>query len=563
MKIDDYKFKEILLLAYRVLCALMGVLVLNPNIVSICGFHCLKTTFVFTIYIIFHFLLTIAKWNSSIKVISGQLIDLSIVATFLFTTNNFDIYLFSFVFLLLTCKDIVISLRYRLILYLGIPFLLYFHNPIYSIKIFLPFLFFFSIAYVNYKIFQMGKESRKLVGMIDDLFLSANGKVHELYKRTIESVSKMNLLSIKLKHIYCFRWENEHFYLVNGSRFVWSYNIKESKEKLTKIFGADIYNNLNIEIETSSFDNICFVVHPESVPCTYLFLLECDKKSFLTNYYAKILFYSFFKRLTIVLESDRKFKDEQRKELMEMSKKVNYVNTSMNTMHFIRNKMSPLKNYIAMYDDYIQSTDDIKAKIKPHMDKEFLNVKRSFQLINGRAEKLLEEQKNPFVFSVTNRYGFQQLFSEIKIIWQSYGLDENKIIVSLFPKSKNVRKSVFYNKEGLILILDNWVSNMVKYGDENYGLQVVEKDNELLVSFSNKYKMKSHECDKLIQMFNNNDRFEINKRNYHGLETIKDVLAQMRLESELCIVDDKLNLIIKFYIQVEEENNEESIDYRG
>ena len=69
--------------------------------------------------------------------------------------------------------------------------------------------------------------------------------------------------------------------------------------------------------------------------------------------------------------------------------------------------------------------------------------------------------------------------------------------------------------------------------------------------------MKQYECERLVKMFNNDDRFEINKRNYHGLEVIKDVLTQMNLESELITNDDKLILKIKFFKQVD---NEKSID---
>lgn len=331
------------------------------------------------------------------------------------------------------------------------------------------------------------------------------------------------------------------------------YSIKESKINLAKILESKVYKNFNIEIEGNYFDNICFVIHPGKADSAYLFLLECDERPFWQNYYAQILFGSFFYRMAVKLESDRIFKKEQREELAEMSKKMNYVNTSMNTMHFIRNKLSPLKNYIAMYDDYQQSNDVKKAKIKPYLEKEYSNLKKSFTLINERADKLLEEQKNPFVFSVTEKFGLQQLFAEMKYIWQSYGLSEDDISVSLLPKIHGEYKSVYYNKEGLILVFDNWVSNMLKHGVDFYSMAVEETENELIVSYSNNHKMKKYECERLIKMFNNDDRIEINKRNYHGLEVIKDVLTQMNLESELITNNDKLILNIKFFKQVENE----------
>lgn len=557
MKTENIKIGDLVLFSYRILCVIYGLVALGSENVYVFGFSVDILNIFLVVYLLIHFLLLSIKDKPVVESIIGQLLDLAIVAAVLYIKKSLDFYTTAFFILLLLCKDYSSHLLYRLVFYIGLPALLYFCIPDFSLKIVLPFLFFWAFAYVNYQAFQVGKERRKLEGMIDEIFLSSNGKVYELYKSVMESIRQMNMLSIELDNIYCFRWDHNHFYLVNGTKFVWIYSIRESEINLAKIFKSKVCKNFDIEIEGNSFDNICFVIHPEKADCTYLFLLECDESPFWQNYYARILLDSFFYRMAVKLESDRIFKKEQREELVEMSKKMNYVNTSMNTMHFIRNKLSPLKNYIAMYDDYQQSNDAKKAKIKPYLEKEYLNLKKSFKLINERADKLLEEQKNPFVFSVTEKYGLQQLFAEMKTIWQSYGLGEDDISVTLLPKIHGKYKSVYYNREGLILVLDNWVSNMLKHGADNYSMIVEETENELIVSYSNKHKMKQYECARLIRMFNNHDRFEINKRNYHGLEVIKDILTQMNLESELTTNDDKLILKIKFFKQVD---NEKSID---
>ena len=152
------------------------------------------------------------------------------------------------------------------------------------------------------------------------------------------------------------------------------------------------------------------------------------------------------------------------------------------------------------------------------------------------------------------------MFSEIKKVWQSYGLNENYISVSLQKKIEGNHKFVFYNIEGLILVLDNWISNIKKHGCQNYGLEIIEEDSDVLVVFSNLHKMKKHDCEHLINIFNNNDRLEINKRNYHGLQVIKEVLTQMNIDSELCTKDDNLILKMNFFKLVEEIKYEESID---
>lgn len=320
---------------------------------------------------------------------------------------------------------------------------------------------------------------------------------------------------------------------------------------------------MKIEINGYNEENLCFVVHPNMDECVYLYVLVYDKKSFVENYYVRYLLKQFFYRISRIQEADWNFKNQQIEELSALGKKMNYVNASMNTLHFIRNKLSPLKNYIAMYRDYANADEKLQHKIKPFLDKEFENVKSSFNMINERADKLLEEQRNPFVYSSTMKYGLQQLFSEIKYVWQSYGLNEYNIEVSLQAKIEGKHKSVFYNQEGLILVLDNWISNIVEHGCQNYGLKIIESDTDVLVMFSNQHKMKKHDCEHLITIFNNNDRLEINRRNYHGLQIIKEVLTQMNIDSELCAKDYNLILNIKLFKLVEDVQHEESISDRG
>ena len=100
------------------------------------------------------------------------------------------------------------------------------------------------------------------------------------------------MLSIELENIYCFRKDNNNIYLVNGTKFIWNYSIKESEINLAKILESKVCKNFNIEIEGSSLENICFVIHPGKADSAYLFLLECNERPFWQNYYAQILFNS-------------------------------------------------------------------------------------------------------------------------------------------------------------------------------------------------------------------------------------------------------------------------------
>ena len=562
MKSENIKLGDVVLLTYRLFAAVYGFIISKPIEVNVFGQNFDILWLFLLIYICLQILIIACFRNRSIKSIVGQLVDLTLVVGWNCINPQIDFYAVSFFILLLLCADNTNKLSLRLPIFIGLPVILSVLNHEYSLKILWPFSFFLLFAYINYKVFQIGREKQKIEEMIDDLFLKVGSKPYQLYQNLIQMLKKASY-KIFIDDIYCFRWSKGHFYIVNGTKFVWSYKILESDVALKKIFESEVYQNFKIEIGGYKEDNLCFVVHPNMDECVYLYVLIYDRKSFIENYYVQRLLRQFFYRISRIQEADWNFKSQQIEELSALGKKMNYVNASMNTLHFIRNKLSPLKNYLAMYDDYINSDEIRQKKIKPFLDAELKNMRDSFRMINERADKLLEEQQNPFVYSSTKKYGLQQLFSEIKKVWQSYGLNEDNIVVSLQKKIEGKHKSVFYNIEGLILVLDNWISNIVEHGCQSYGLEIIEEDLDVLVLFSNLHKMKKHECEHLITIFNNNDRLEINKRNYHGLQVIKEVLTQMNIDSELCTIEDNLVLKIKLFKLVEDVKNEESTSDRG
>lgn len=557
MKIENMKLGDVVLWTYRLFTVVYGIIISKPFKINVFSQDINILWLFLFIYICLQLLIIGYFKNRSVKSIVGQLVDLALVIGWIYVNPQMDFYAVCFFILLLLCADNTNKLSLRLLTFVGLPAILSILNREYSLKILWPFSFFLLFAYINYKVFQIGREKQKIAEMIDELFLMAGSKPYQLYKNLIK-VLKEASFKILIDDIYCFRWSKEHFYIVNGTKFVWSYQILESNIALKKIFESEVYTNLKIKINGYEEDNLCFVVHPNMNECIYLYVLVYDRKSFIENYYVQHLLRQFFYRISRIQEADWNFKSQQIEELATLGKKMNYVNASMNTLHFIRNKLSPLKNYLAMYDDYINSDEIRQKKIKPFLDVELKNMRDSFRMINERADKLLEEQQNPFVYSSTKKYGLQQLFSEIKKVWQSYGLNEDNIVVSLQKKIEGKHKSVFYNIEGLILVLDNWISNIVEHGCQSYGLEIIEEDLDVLVVFSNLHKMKKHDCEHLITIFNNNDRLEINKRNYHGLQVIKEVLTQMNIDSELCTNEDNLVLKIKLFKLVEDVKNEES-----
>lgn len=557
MKTKNIALNDMVLLIYRMSVILYCVIAFVPCNINCLGYSINLLLVFYSIYCFFQFALLLLIPPGWLKSIVGQIGDLLLLAAWLYTKQTLDIYAISFIVLLLLCKDYSNDLILRLVLFIGIPLLLLLYNEYDNWKIFLPFLFYLLFTFANYQAYKMGKDKQRFLGMIDELFLKSCNKPYRLYLSLKSALRKLSL-PVQVEDIYCFRWSQGHFYIVNGTAFVWNYEILEQKNQLNKIFASEFYPDLKIKINQYEEDNFCFVVHPNHDECVYLYVLVCDKKPFYYDYYVQILLKQFFYRLSRIQEADWNFRRKQIEELSALGKKMNYVNASMNTLHFIRNKLSPLKNYIAMYGEYAKGDKEQRDRIQPYLDRELDNIKRSFELINNRANNLLEEQQNPFVYSSTKKYGLQQLFAEIKKVWQTYSLNEDNILVRLQPKVNGQHKSVYYNVEGLILVLDNWMANIVKHGLQDYKLEIIENETMIIVQFSNHHKMKDNDCNHIISIFNNNNRFEINKRNYHGLQVIKDVLTQMKINSELSKQNDNLVLKLELFKQVEDVKNEEN-----
>lgn len=168
--------------------------------------------------------------------------------------------------------------------------------------------------------------------------------------------------------------------------------------------------------------------------------------------------------------------------MLELSTRINYVNSAVKAMHFIRNKLGPIKNYLSMEEDYNNSGQEKKDKIKPHLDKERDKLKSSLTLVLNQADFILEKTNNPFIVSNLDRYGIQQLFSDIRRVWSEYGLEE-KFTISLRNNELNEKIFIYYNKIGMELILTNWISNIYKYNTGYYGLEITETEKTFKISF--------------------------------------------------------------------------------
>lgn len=466
------------------------------------------------------------------------LVDLTLTTLFFYSYQRLDFLSCGFI-ALITFKyynhlNVLSWILYLSVLYCLISFLVKEWSPllIYILLMSLSFYFFDNI------VFGAQRTRKVLNDLIDNIFVSSRGQIYQMYKKALDVINLIPGMQ-GVSSIYCFQIVGDYAYVVNGSDYLWNYTIDiERVYNYLPTQRYKFFKNIKFRSNGTEFnDNICFVKPSRDSKSFFLFILVVESsKTFV--WYFQLYLLRFLSRMTYVNESELDFKRHQREQAKEMSQKVSYVNLATTTLHFIRNKITPFKDYMAIHRDIDNLEGEKKEKAKEYLDKEYSHMEDSFNAIITRAHKLIDEEDNPFVFSDVKPYAIEQLFSEIKEQWKSYELDESKIQTHIQPKRPGIAIRVKYNKEGIGIVVDNWISNIDKYCNGDYKLDFTETDEKISISCGNTIDKNSKINKKVVDMFNKNLRAEINRRDFHGLQIIKELTSRMEISSSLTLGKD-------------------------
>ncbi|NDW11830.1 hypothetical protein D0T50_02875 [Bacteroides sp. 214] len=484
--------------------------------------------------------------------------------------RTLDLYSFSLLFFpILNAQNHSGEKRSILVYILPWAVVCYLHKDFILLSL-IPFLFFLIINSFESQRTKYIKFHESLNSVIDNFF-TQNTETQRPYKIYKECIPLLNSkpFNLEVDDIFCFKYDllKSTLNVVNGSRFIWNFNIKIDKSTITK--------NLSDNDNVKSLKNIHFTINKKDINENIVFICKIGTGQYyifiltMSAYKASLynilgiqnkLLFPLFSRLSKVFDADLKQKMLESTKMLELGEKMNYVNSAVKAMHFIRNKLGPVKNYMSMEDDYYNSDEDKKRKIEPFLNKERSKVESSLSLVLDRANFILEKSNNPFVVSSLSKYGIQQFFSEVRRIWEEYGLTENfeiQIDTSKPIDNKIERKYVYYNRIGMDLVLTNWISNIYKYNSGNYGLKIEEKGETYTVKFYNSIKGSQPEDIFFIEQFSSLDRLEIEKRKSHGLSELKEFLTQMNIQSSMYLCDKCVVLEI---VLIKTFEYEESLD---
>ncbi|PZX10893.1 hypothetical protein LX69_03279 [Breznakibacter xylanolyticus] len=421
------------------------------------------------------------------------------------------------------------------------------------------FLLFFSINSFDSLRSKYFRFQQRLNSVIDDFFISesSSNRPYKIYEGIIPILNNSGVLPQVISKIICLKVEGDKFVIVNGSFFVWNFEISDKKEFYSKLNNKTILFNIGISIDgRDSKNNLIHICPLNSHYYCYIFLSENNGNfdQFPYHLFSAKLMKPFFFRLSKVIDADLQQKKNEQLKLTELEEKINYVTNSVNSMHFIRNKLGPVKSYLAMVEDYNRSEDiDRKKKIEPYLTKERQKLNSSIAQILEKADYILKRSNNPFNVYKIELYGIQQLFSEIRRIWNYY-FDTENFSLNWEVRKDRVKYDVKYNQIGMELVLTNWISNMSKYNTGLTGVEFKESTDFYNVTFFNTLNCTDIEGTKFVEEFNNTDRAEILVRNSRGLLEVKDFLNQMAIDAEMYLEEGKIYFSLNFKKYKYDEN---------
>lgn len=401
-----------------------------------------------------------------------------------------------------------------------------------NLYLFVPFFLFFIVNNFEYRRNKKHVFYEQLNSLIDNYYIGSESfhKPYEIFKNGVRLLNENNVFQEKIDGFYGFINNNNKAVILYGSNFVGEYEFKDYKAIIKKKSDSPFRVTRNIEVYLNNRkieNNILYTIYRENAD-SYSFLLTFENEINLDIFF-KIRLYKFKKildpflhRLAKVLDGDFKNKNYKLEQVRELEKHFEYISKARNMMHYIRNNLSPLKTFLSIQQDLDTEQDPKQIEIlKIYEQKTRAKLETSSKNMLDTAKNILEQSKNPYSFLEKKEYSIEHLFSEIRNVWYNY-FDEDGIRSNVnFLNSKSFK--LFYNQLGIIVLLDNWISNMYRHKANYAYIEILEEDF-IVIKFSNDM---SNEKSKELKSYLSLNKDEILNKKTHGLLHIKKSLEDM------------------------------------
>ncbi len=406
--------------------------------------------------------------------------------------------------------------------------LIVFRNSILPIS---SFIFLWIIeAYTSLRI--KIRDFRDLLNEVVDGFYTNDEfikKPHKIYNEIIKAINT-KIKADLIKELYCFTThpkDKNKLVIINGSSFIWRYDIKE-KDFHDKFEKRDYQLNVDLTIDNKKqYFNLVHKIEIEGIDYIYVFTTT----KLIPFYYIIIGFYRTLfpslSKMSKILLMEKKLQDLRNEELQRFSLRSQYITRATKTMHFIRNRLGPVNNLLTMLDNRSGIDENMIGEFDSLIDSEKSRAKNELESILSRANYLLEKSNNPFNFVETKAITIEKLYSILRRILSVYFPDKS---VDIHLPDEIELTYVKVNLEGFELFLSDWLNNINKYSGDYLEVKFIVSDTNVSIEFINDYTVGDKVVDQLVSDLMSDDRNEIMKRTTHGLFHIKSSLEEMAID---------------------------------
>lgn len=383
-------------------------------------------------------------------------------------------------------------------------------------------------------------------------------KSYHIYRGLMSNLNSTRFFGFNIDRVLCFRvLKNERIVLVNSSKFVINYSF--SRDAYTNLLSISSKNTtsygIEIQIENQAYVNTLAIVDRSAGDFTFIYLFVSDSLPnfrLLFNYLFVSQLKPVLRKISKIIELENNLQKSKVEFIHQIIEKYYYVINAEKALHFIRNKLSPIKNYLDMMEDFEENNLN-DQDLRDIIDSERRKLKVNFDLINSKANIILDKGKNPFFIARTAPFSIKSLLGTLRRIWNCY-FDDFEQVVSVDSNIDINTSTIYGNDDGFELVFTDWISNIDKYGTGKRSITLKKTPNNFVLSFANSVsKVLTGEIEQIIADYNSKNKNEILKRRRHGLFNVKLFLEEMSINSDIRFENEIF--ILNLYLDAAQKKN--------
>lgn len=388
------------------------------------------------------------------------------------------------------------------------------------------------------------------------------GKVYTLLREVKAVISSNPFITFIISEpliISVFRVnDNNKLSLISSSDFIYKYEVTDNSDFLKSTYEKNYISNFKITFGNGLFKpNIALKLSNRSI--VYVFVVTTSESIDFhwRSRMARRIYMPTFKKVSQFLDIENEIIQEKKEYVNKMKKKMIFVDSTIKAIHFLNNRLTPISNYF----DLLRKVNTIENEEERRSINEIISregelASKNIDVIIDRMKRTLEKSNNPYIISSNENIGIQKFFSVIRKNWQESNLDESNLILDC--DESFLKRVININSESFDFVLDELISNMLKYSNNFQRIDIYPDADFLIVRLTNDIKDYPRVVEGLnavLKNFNSDDLNEILRKSSYGLSYVKDSLKQMNIAHSMELgVDKNMITLLKINTHIYNEN---------